>query len=423
LEDKTVVALLKEKFRAEPSFDEVVANHSRFPRLIARKIDVQRRGVHYTERATAALDPESHQLRSPYIFGSRDGEIKPLPESLLLADGTTILVDPTPLAQDPYVVDHRDDRFLLIDDDREVEEVALWPKPAYYGKLTSSGLPMSHIVSARPQRLNIFQSSFCYFWADKQGCQFCDIVTHTKQQREQLGVPNRLRPQDVKETIAEAIKERGRFTSMCLTAGSVIKGNEPFDLEVDFYIELLQAIGENFKTKKFPSQLIASAFNEKQLGRLYEQTGLTSYTSDLEVLNEDLFNWICPGKAKHVGYQGWKDRLVRAVDIFGRGNVGTGLVGGVELARPNGFKSEADALASTLGEADWLAQRGVTTVYIVWVPRPGSAFKDQRAPSLDYYIRLAQGLQDIRASHGLKVDFDDYRRCGNHPDSDLARLQ
>ena len=418
-----MVALLKEKFRAEPSFDEVVANHSRFPRLIARKIDVQRRGVHYTERATAALDPESHQLRSPYIFGSRDGEIKPLPESLLLADGTTILVDPTPLAQDPYVVDHRDDRFLLIDDDREVEEVALWPKPAYYGKLTSSGLPMSHIVSARPQRLNIFQSSFCYFWADKQGCQFCDIVTHTKQQREQLGVPNRLRPQDVKETIAEAIKERGRFTSMCLTAGSVIKGNEPFDLEVDFYIELLQAIGENFKTKKFPSQLIASAFNEKQLGRLYEQTGLTSYTSDLEVLNEDLFNWICPGKAKHVGYQGWKDRLVRAVDIFGRGNVGTGLVGGVELARPNGFKSEADALASTLGEADWLAQRGVTTVYIVWVPRPGSAFKDQRAPSLDYYIRLAQGLQDIRASHGLKVDFDDYRRCGNHPDSDLARLQ
>ena len=88
-----------------------------------------------------------------------------------------------------------------------------------------------------------------------------------------------------------------------------------------------------------------------------------------------------------------------------------------------GFKSEADALASTLSEADWLANKGVTTVYIVWVPRPGSAFKDQRAPSLDYFIRLAQGLQDIRASHGLKVDFDDYRRCGNHPDSDLARLQ
>ena len=140
---------------------------------------MQRRGVHYTERAVAAFDPDIHQMRSPYIFGSRDGEIKPLPESLLLRDGTTILVDPTPLAQDPYLVDHRDGRFVLVDGGQDIKEVELWPKPAYYGKLTSTGLPMSHIVSARPQRLNVFQSSFCYFWAEKQGCQFCDIVTHT----------------------------------------------------------------------------------------------------------------------------------------------------------------------------------------------------------------------------------------------------
>ncbi len=417
-----MVALLKYQFRSEAPFDEVLARHPGFPRLVALKIDVQRRGVHYTARAVAAIDPSRHQLRSPYIFGSRDGAIEALPESLLLRDGTTILVDPTPPEQDPYVVDHLDGRFVLLDGGQEVEEVELWPKPAYYDKKTSSGLPMSHIVSARPQRLNVFQSSFCYFWADGKGCQFCDIVTHTKQQREELGVPNRLRPQDVKETVAEAIKEPGRFTNFCLTAGSVVKGEEVFDLEVDFYIELLQAIGENFTTKKFPSQLIASAFNEKQLARLYEQTGLSSYTSDLEVLNERLFNWICPGKATWIGYQEWKNRLVRAVDIFGRGNVGTGIVGGVELAKPQGFKTEAEALTSTLDEADWLAERGVTTVYIVWVPRPGSLFRDQKAPSLDYFLSLARGLQDVRSRHALSVDFDDYRRCGNHPDTDLARL-
>jgi hypothetical protein len=416
-------ALSRLRYRNEPPFEEVVAAHPRFPRLIALKIDVQRRGVHYSESAVRAVDPSLHQMRSPYIFGSRDGVIKDLPESLLLRDGTTILTDPTPLEHDPYVVDWRDGRFVLVDDGRAVEAVDLWPKPAFYDKFTTSGLPMSHIVSARPQRLNVFQSSFCYFWADGNGCRYCDIVTHTKAQREQLGVPSRLRPQDVKETVAEAIKEPGRFTNLCLTAGSVVKGKEVFDLEVDFYIELLQAIGENFATKRFPSQLIASAFNEKQLTRLYEQTGLSSYTSDLEVLDERLFNWICPGKAKWVGYREWRDRLIRAVDIFGRGNVGTGIVGGVELAQPEGFTSEAEALKSTLEEAEYLAQRGVTTVYIVWVPRPLSAFHDQRAPSLDYFIRLAQGLQDLRVRYGLSVDFDDYRRCGNHPDSDLARLQ
>jgi hypothetical protein len=418
-----MIALAKTNYRGEPSFDEVLAENPDFPRLLALKIDVQRRGVSYTDRAQNATDPEIHQLRSPYIFGSRDGEIKPLPESLLLRDGTTILTDPTPLDQEPYIVDYIDDRFVLIDQGEIQETVDLWPKPAYYGKMTSSGLPMSHIVTARPQRLNVFQSSFCYFWAEDEGCRFCDIVTHTKQQHRQLGVPNRLRPEDVRETVAEAIKEPGRFTNLCLTAGSVIKGTQLFDREVDFYVELLQAIGDNFRVRKFPSQLIASAFDEKQLARLYEQTGLTSYTSDLEVLDEKQFNWICPGKAKWVGYKEWQNRLIRAVDIFGRGNVGTGLVGGVELAKPHGFKTEKEALAATLSEAEYLAEHGVTTVYIVWVPRPGSALCGQKAPSLDYFIKLARGLQDLRIKYDLRVDFDDYRRCGNHPDSDLARLQ
>lgn len=414
---------VKRVVRAEPSFDEVLASHPEFPRLIGLKIDVKRRGVHYTKRAEAAVDPKIHQLRSPYIFGSRDGVIAPLPESLLLRDGTSILVDPTPVEEDPYTVDFADGRFVLEDRGRFVEEVDLWPKPAYYDKKTSSGVPMSHIVGARPQRLNVFQSSYCQFWAEDKGCRFCDIVPHTRQQRSELGVPDRRRPEDVRETIAEAIREPGRFTSMCLTAGSVVKGREVFDQEVGYYIDLLQAIGEVFASRRFPSQLLSSAFNERQLALLWEKTGLQSYTSDIEVLNEERFDWICPGKAKWVGYREWKDRLVRAVDIFGRGNVGTGIVGGVELASPHGFIDEGEALKATLSEAEWLAERGVTTVSIVWVPRPGSDFHDQVAPSLDYYIRLCQGLQDLRVEYGLSVDFDDYRRCGNHPDSDLARLQ
>lgn len=58
----------------------------------------------------------------------------------------------------------------------------------------------------------------------------------------------------------------------------------------------------------------------------------------------------------------------------------------------------------------------------VWQPRPGSFFKSQRSPSLNYCLGLAKGLQEIRARHGLDIYFDDYRRCGNHPDTDLARL-
>ncbi len=404
------------------SLNEIVAKYPDIPRLIIIKTDVQRRGIHYTERALSIVDAAIHQIRSPYLFGSRDGAIKPLPESLLLRDGTTIFVDPTPLEQNPYQVDLVEGRLALVDNGEVVEFVRLWEKPLYYDQKTSSGIPMSHIASARPQRLNIFQSSYCHFWAEQKGCRFCDIVNHNKQQKHELGVPVRLKPEDVSETIREALKEPGRFTNICLTAGSVLKGKDLFDHEVDYYIETLLAIGENFATKKFPSELISSAFNEKQLIRLYEQTGIMSYTSDLEVLNEEKFNWICPGKADTLGYNEWKKRLIRAVDIFGKGNVGTGLVGGVELAKPYGFGSEDEALEATFEEAESLAVNGVTTFFIVWVPRPGSDFRGQQNPSLEYFVRLASGLHQIRAKYRLSIDFNDYRRCGNHPDTDLSRL-
>lgn len=404
------------------SLHEVFSQYPEVPALVILKIDVQRRGVHYTDRALSAVDESVHCLRGPALFGYRDGQLTPRPESLMLRDGTSIIVDPTPLEQKPYVVDLIDGRVVLVDNGEALEDVEYWPKPAYYNKQTSSGIPMRYIATARPQRLNIFQPDFCRFWANDKGCLFCDIFNNFKKQREELGIPVKIHPHDVSETIREALKEPGFFTNICLTSGSKTGGKQPFDEEVDYYVDLLQAIGENFRTRRFPSQLIATAFSEPQLKRLYETTGLMSYTADLEVLNEDLFNWICPGKAEWIGYKGWKERLFRAVGIFGRGHVSTGIVGGVEMARPQGFASEDDALYSTLNEAEDLIGHGVNVVYIVWYPRPNSFFHDQSNASLDYYVRLAKGLHELRVKHDLPIDYDDYRRCGNHPDSDLSRL-
>lgn len=364
-----------------------------------------------------------YQLIGSNVFfaslGARDPKTKSVPESLILKDGTTIITDPTPLEQNPYVVDYRDGKFVLVDKDEVVEEVGFWEKPDYYGKFTSSGTPMDSIVFARPQRLNITPTSYCHFWKNDNGCKYCDLVPHL---REDGVIKKKLSPQDAYETVREAIKQKGRFTNICMTMGSDVNGKTPFDAEVEYYIEILQAIGKNFQESRFPSQVITTALNEDQLARLYNETGLSSYTSDIEVLNEDLFKWICPGKEEWVGYKEWKRRLVAAVDIFGKGNVNSGIVGGVELAKPKGFKTEEEGLKHTLEEAEDLISKGVSIVYIVWVPRPLSFFKDQKNASLEYYVKLTIGLNALREKYGLTIDFDDYRRCGNHPNSDLLRV-
>lgn len=402
--------------------DEVAARYPDVPRLIILKTDVQRRGVHYTDAAISLLDEAKHQTTGTHIFGTRDGVIALRPESLLLRDGSSIITTPTPPEENPYVVDALDGTPWLFDDGAPLEAVEYWPAPDFYAKSSSSGVPMKNIVSTRPQRLNIFPYRYCTFWNNNKGCSFCDIVSQLKKGGKELNIPARLDPLEVGEVIGEALKEPGRYSAVFLTSGSIVSGQAPFDDEVDYYIQILQEVGKHFKTRKFPSQIIGTAFTRKQLERLYNETGLMSYTADIEVLNEELFNQLCPGKAEWIGYREWKKRLADAVEIFGPGRVNTGLVAGIELTRPHGFMSEDEALERTLAEAEDLARQGVSTVFIVWSPRPDTPLGNQKNASLDYYIRLARGLHALRVKYRLPIGFDDYRHCGNHPDSDLSRL-
>lgn len=402
--------------------DDVAARYPDVPRLIILKTDVQRRGVFYGEGALELLDENLHQTTGTHIFGARDGRIAARPESLLLRDGSSIITTPTPLEENPYVVDVYDGEAWLFDNGLPIEPVDYWPAPAFYSKTSRSGVPMKNIVSARPQRLNIFPYRYCTFWNNGNGCAFCDIVSQLKKGKDELKIPARLDPVEVGEVIGEALKEQGRFSTVFLTAGSMVGGARPFEDEVDYYIAILKEVGKNFRTHKYPSQMIGTAFEKSQLQRLYAETGLTSYTSDIEVLDEATFNRLCPGKAEWIGYKEWKKRLVDAVDVFGPGRVNTGLVAGIELAGPDGFRSEDEALERTLSEAEDLARQGVSTVFIVWSPRPDTPLGKYKNASLDYYIRLARGLHALRVKYRLPIDHDSYRNCGNHPDSDLSRL-
>ncbi len=405
------------------SYHEIVAKYPTVSPFVILKTDVQRRGVTYTTQAIERANPALHLLQFRSIFHTIGEKQTPqIPVSLLLRDGTSILTGMRPDAPAPYLVDFVDGRLVLTDHGQILEEVEYWHKPQYVDKHTSAGTPMWQVATPRPQRLDINPYSYCHFWDDGGGCKYCNISSHFNKERKNNGKPLRIAPRDIYETVREAVKQPGRFANIMLTGGSILSGSQLFDDELQVYIETLQAIGENFTTRRFPSQLIASAFSLDQLARLYEETGLLTYTSDLEVLDDALFNWICPGKAGKLGYQAWKRRLIDAVQIFGTGRVNTGIVGGVETATPHGFASEDEALDATLTEAEDLAQHGVTVVQCVWSPTRGSAFAKQHPPSLEYYVRLSQGLDALRRHYNLNADMDSYRICGNHPDTDLSRI-
>jgi hypothetical protein len=274
--------------------------------------------------------------------------------------------------------------------------------------------------TSRPQRLDIAPYRYCHFWDNGRGCRYCNIGSLIRKAK-QSGVEVRLNPQDIYETVREALKQPGRYVNILFSGGSIPGPRRSFDGEVRVYIEAIQAVGANFSTRRFPSQLMASAFNEQQLARIYEETGVENYTADIEVFDERKFHWLCPGKAETVGYREWRRRLIAAVDIIGRGHVSTSVVSGVNLAAPYGCASEDEALAETLAGAEDLADHGVATASTIWYPCEGSYLEKQKTPSLEFHVRLSKGLADIARRHALYNHLDNYRRCGNHAPTDLLR--
>lgn len=413
--------------KKEPGLDDIIKKYPELPKTFILKVDVQRRGVIYTEKAKQLLDPDIHQIQK--INGSSAGSMSIskdyVPVGLSLKDGSFLIsgydFDFTKSQRDPYVVDEDNGKVYITDNGEVLEEVGFWEKPDYYDKTASNGMPMYTYATARPQRLDINMSAYCHFW-DKpgEGCKYCPFTPNYKKS----GRTNeRHDTKLIAETVKEALKQKGRFSSILLTGGSVLSGKEILDDEVDGYIELLQIIGENFESgKRFPSQLIATAFNERQLERLYSKTGLMTYTADLEILNKDKFNWICEGKAKHIGFDEWKRRLYVAVDIFGRGNVNSGCVLGCELAQPNGFKTEDEAYEAVVETATELAEHGVGLGANVWRAAPNSILQNQKTPSLDYFIKTFKTFDELHHKYQLGKYIDDYRRCGMHPGNDLVRI-
>ena len=133
---------------------------------------------------------------------------------------------------------------------------------------------------------------YCHFW-DKpgDGCKYCPLTPTFKSSGCTEEQADR---KYIKEAFEEALKQRGRFSHVMLTGGSILSGEELLDDELESYIAILKILGEFFETDRFPSQLIATAFNERQLERLHKETKVMTYTPDIEVLNEFTFNKFAP---------------------------------------------------------------------------------------------------------------------------------
>lgn len=398
-------------------WEQTMVKYPELSPFVLLKLSMIWHGVVLTERALDRLQAPDYCFGRLEPFGLAGGKDvkKAMPGAILLRDATFVHINYGEPYSDPYVADYDPETgcFFLMEDDYVVDEIDFVPRPSFYGKVTSKGTPMEAVALARAQKLILTAFQKCLFWKDKDQCHYCAFFSQTKTAE--------VDEEDILETVREALKEPGRYSQIYLSGGSDYRGSYPFAEEIERYIRIFRSIGTMFDGR-FHSQLMAPAYEKKDVKKIYEETGITSYCPNIEIMDKTLFQRLCPGKEKWVGYDAWIRRTIDAVEIFGTGNVYTQVVAGAELAKPYGFESADDALRSNLEGCEFFAKNGVICLSTIWRPHKHAKLGYQPMPPLSYYIRLTKGFYEIRKSYGLVAVDDNYKLCGNHPDSDLERL-
>ena len=127
------------------------------------------------------------------------------------------------------------------------------------------------------------------------------------------------------------------------------------------YAELMR----NIATRAKPDGGALSGIVEKFVSTAMSEAkaaGVDNIHFNMEVWERRLFEWINPGKAERIGWDHWVRWMCDAVEVFGTG-VQPSFVSGVEMARPHGFQSVAEAVKSSNAGFEYLMSRGI-------LPRP-----------------------------------------------------
>ena len=385
------------------------------PKEAVYKEDMLRLGVWFTDGALQAAG--EYARKSYFIFSFDHLPLKELdglpkskaPEEIRISGGpealqaVTVSVRLNPSS--PYVVEaapEGDDAvcFVALDGER-FADIELAPTPPYYGKMTADGVPLVETAPSIEWGYLLYLTVFrmCQYFGKEEECRFCDINRNFKQQRDADKPYHAIKPVErMLEALDMVVASGAKAEAYTLTGGSVTS-----DLhgqgEAEFYVQYAEAIEARFPGR-WIGKMVVQALPPDDVRRIRD-AGIQIYHPNYEIWDRDLFEKICPGKARYVGRDQWIERILAAAEVFDPYAVIPNFVAGIEMARGIGFETEEEAWASTGEGLDYFMSRGVMPRFTTWCPEPLSDIGDAGPASLRYHVGLLRTWRDIHERHRL----------------------
>ena len=377
------------------------------------KQDILRLGLSFDGKALSGIE---FKTKDYFIFtfdhvplAEQSEEIRfRAPEEIRLSGGpfslaktvVSVRIDPS----SPYRVSTTDSGPALFLGEQFLADVDFPPVPAWYRHTTSSGKSPGEIAPVIEWGYLIYLTVFrnCQYFGKDEECAFCDINHNWRQQRLQGRPYTGIKSiEEILEVLSFIDKEDTVAECYTITGGSVVTDLQKKG-ETDFYFQYIRAIEERFPGR-WMGKMVVQAWEKADLLR-FKEAGIKVYHPNYEVWDPELFTKLCPGKTRFIGRENWIRRIVESVDVFGPSHVIPNFVGGVELSKPYGFKTVAEAVKSTAEGLDFFMSHGVVPRFTTWCPEPYttlSTLEKQEKPPLLYFLELLSEWKRIFEKYKL----------------------
>jgi hypothetical protein len=278
---------------------------------------------------------------------------------------------------------------VLLHEDEPVTTVRFPPASQFYQQTTHSGLPFRSNAVLQGVDFLSFQCLWaCDFAKAGDSCQFCysggvfEKLAH--QGKPMPPVPT---PQDVAEITEFAVRRERSARHIQLTGGSTFNTKA----ECGRIAEYLNAIDATLGIANIPGEILVYTTppsDATEVDRVFD-AGAGRVACSLEVWDEELAQVITPGKWKFTGRQRHLDCLKYIAKKYGSNRACSSFVVGLEPAE------------SYLAGAADLAAEGIVPIASIWIPFGRPVMGRTKAPGLDYYRRVKEGLAEIYERHGI----------------------
>ncbi|PJZ52621.1 radical SAM protein [Leptospira adleri] len=382
-----------------PLLEEMERKYKSIPMEAIVKQDILRQGIHFLKEAFEVTG--EYKTKDYFIFSfdhiplselSEGADVK-APEEIKVSGGHFNLL-PTVIStrnnpNSPYKVKKsQDGKPSLYLGETFLGNVEFPPLPAWYRHKTQNGKLPGEIAPVIEWGYLIYLTVFrnCQYFGKEEECAYCDINHNYRQQknagRPYTGVKD---IEDILEVLSWIDAEDKTAKVYTITGGSVITSLKKKN-EIDFYLDYAQAIESKFPGR-WMGKIVSQAWEIEDCKK-FKNAGIQVYHPNYEVWDKNLFQKICPGKEAYIGRDNWIRRVVDSAEVFGPSYVIPNFVGGVELSKPYGFATVAEAIASTGEGLDFFMSKGIMPRFTAWCPEPYTTLGTQAGPPLEYFCEL-----------------------------------